>query len=95
MAMFEAPSGDSWELAAKIGGVMALAGSLLKWLLTPMFTSATRKALEPELGQIRKASARFAAGDARFVAVERDIALLQEDVRAIRERMDDIADGRK
>jgi hypothetical protein len=82
-------------MAAKVGAVMALVGSLLKWLLTPMFTAATRKALEPELRAIAEASTQFAAGDQRFRAVERDIALLQKDVRALGERMDDVADGRQ
>jgi hypothetical protein len=95
MALIEVPKEDAWALAAKIGGVLALAGAFLRWLLTPMFVTATRKALEPELSAIAKAGERFATGDIRFTAIERNMAALQDDVRQIRERVDDIADGHR
>ncbi|HET7552207.1 MAG TPA: hypothetical protein VFK04_13025 [Gemmatimonadaceae bacterium] len=88
------PKTDSWELAGKIGTVIVLLGSALKWLLTPMFTAAIRKALKPELKIIASASTQFAAGDQRFTAIERNMESLQSDVREIRERLDDLADRR-
>lgn len=89
------PREASWELAAKIAGVLAFIGGLLKWLLTPMFVTATRRALEPELKLIADASTKFAAGEERFTAHDRRLGTLETDMREIRERVDDIADGRK
>ena len=87
--------GDGWEMAGKIGTVLAVVGWALKWLLTPLFASATRKALAPELKKIAKASEQFAAGDQRFRAIEQNMTRLEDDMRDLRERVDDIAGGRK
>lgn len=91
--VIETPRADSWELAAKIGGVLALVGSLLRWLLTPAFVHGTRKALEPEIKAMQRAAERFAKGDARFAAIERDLTELREDVRDLRQRVDDVVGG--
>ena len=80
---------DSWELAAKIGGVLALVSGFLRWLLTPVFVQATKKALEPELKLIRKAGERFAVGDQRLASLERGMEETREDIRAIRNWMDE------
>lgn len=86
---------DNWELAAKVGGVLALLSGFLRWLLTPVFVHATKKALEPELEKINKAGERLAVGDQRFAALERGMTEVREDIRAIREWVDERPGRRK
>jgi ubiquinone biosynthesis protein UbiJ len=85
---------DGWELAAKIGGVTALIGSVLRWLLTPLFIHHTKKALAPEIREMRAANARAAVQDARLDAIDERLARIEHDVDELRARVDALTDWR-
>jgi CBS domain containing-hemolysin-like protein len=88
------PRFPDWDVAVKIGTVLALVLAFLRWLLTPVWLHAVRKALAPEIKALRDANARDAATTARLDAHEHRLGVVEDDLRALRDRVDDLADGR-
>jgi hypothetical protein len=93
-AMLDTPRLDGWELAAKIGGVTALIGSVLRWLLTPLFIHHTRRALSPEIDEMREANKRAAVQEERLKGIEGRLGGLERDVDELRLRVDSLTDWR-